>query len=191
LTGVLADRPKHQLSKISMKKIKIRKIAKNISLEILDYLKDLSELLPEPFESKYEYQKRAWGSLTQHYSSKQIRNSLFDLQKRGLVIKDKKVDRVIYRLTVTGEQKLLMSKITAGRTRLNNGLSTIIIFDIPEQFHSHRTFLRRLLLKNGFTHLQKSVFIGPFELPNEFWVLMDQLKIKQYVSLIQGRVVHT
>lgn len=168
-------------------KQKIKNAVKNFSIELLETLKDLAEGMPLPFESKYEHQKRL-RSLMTGYSSKTISQGLSRLQQQGLIEKKQNKKSFNYQLTLTGHQKLLVNKITRVSKTRNENYACIIIFDIPEQKHKHRKFLRRLLLQNGFINLQKSVMISPHDLPKEFIELLSDLDIRQNVTIIHGLV---
>ena len=62
------------------------------------------------------------------------------------------------------------------------------MFDIQESKRNFRDFLRRLLLKNGFIMLQKSVFVTPNVLPQEFYDLLRELDLLSFVMVIEGHL---
>lgn len=167
-------------------KRKIEKIALTVGQEILWALKDFGEMIPYPFEGPGQHLRRL-----REYDRYKVSRSLWELSRQGLVKKAKRERKVYYYLTDLGRAKSLRY-IYAKRPKVSkvNGLSTIVIFDIPEQKRKARQFLRRFLIQNGFTMLQRSVFIGRWEIQPEFKELLKELKIDLDVSVIEGRVLH-
>lgn len=167
-------------------KKKIKAAAKNFMHTFLEIINDVAESMPQLFETKGQYQRRLLLSLHGH-SLQKVQLGLHRLKQQGL-IKERHKKRFVFDLTLAGRHKLLMQKISKTRIESKNNRSTIVIFDIPEEKTKHRTFLRRLLIKNGFINLQKSVLISRFELSQEFFTLLTELKIRQYVTIIKGQV---
>jgi CRISPR/Cas system-associated protein endoribonuclease Cas2 len=90
---------------------------------------------------------------------------------------------------LTEKAKHLRSKPRLKIQRSDN-LSTIITFDIPEDKHRARDNFRRYLIKNGYTQIQKSVFISPFKIFDEMTEFMKELGIENNVTSISGRIDH-
>ena len=112
-------------------------------------------------------------------------SALNRLEQKGLIQKKKKAYRNLYFLTEKGK-KLIRNPIT--KKQRTDGFSTIIIFDIPEEKARERTIFRRYLKNNGYTILQKSVLIAPFELSNDIKELIEELKIRNNISVIDGKI---
>lgn len=168
-------------------KNKIKKRVRVITEEILWTLRDLGELVPYPFESKYQHIQRL-----RHYDRYKVSRALGDLSKNGFIKKIKREKKVYYSLTDLGRAKSLKYAYSRKLKKVKtNGLSTIVIFDVPEEKKKSREFLRRFLVQNGFIMLQRSVFIGPWEIHPEFRELLRELKIELSVSVIEGRVLYT
>lgn len=166
------------------------KRSKELGIKILQAIKDFSQLIPRPLESKSQHQRRLW-SMIRGYPSQRVSLGVYRLLQQGLITTSVNSGKYFkYRLTIDGYQKILLSKINRSKTPVSDNKATIIIFDIPEAKAKHRGFLRRLLLKNGFTSLQKSVFVSRYELPDEFFELLRGLGIKQNVTLIKGTVIY-
>ena len=154
-------------------------------LEVLEVVKNLSELIPEPFEGKQQYQSRLKASLYGRYSPERISRGVYYLKKKGFV----EVNKIPYQLTNKG--KFRMSEVNLRRNmKRSDGSSTIIIFDIPQTQSQARRVFRRILQNLGFTHLQKSVLVGPYELPLEFYEFLDELKIRKHVKVIEGKIIY-
>lgn len=171
-------------------KKKIAQTAKSIVLDILQIISELPELIPDPFETPGQYRKRM-HFVAGGYSYNQVDRALRRLEDQGLVKKKKSYKKFNYELTFTGRQKLLMSQISQQKSNPRDGSSCIVIFDIPEEKHKHRKFIRRFLIKNGFMNLQRSVMIGPQFLPKEFFELLEELKLRQNVTVIKGQILYS
>ncbi len=168
-------------------KKRIKQSIKNFSIELLEAIKELAEMAPKPFESKYEHQKRI-RKMMRGYPPKQISQSLIRLEQQGLIKRKPNTKNFNYQLTLNGHQRLLIHTINKSSKIRNNNQGCFIIFDIPEEKHKHRKFLRRLLLKNGFINLQKSVMLASHDLPKEFIDLLNELGIRQNVTIIKGLI---
>lgn len=171
-------------------KQRIKQAAKSFILDILQLISELPELIPDPFETSSEYKKRLHflaGGYSR-YSYDKISRGLSYLERKDLIKKKKISNKLTYELTITGRQKLLMAQIAAAKSLLKDGTSCIVVFDIPEEKSRHRKFLRRFLLRNGFINLQKSVLIGPQFLPKEFFELLEELGLRQNVTVIKGTI---
>ncbi|MBI2355587.1 MAG: hypothetical protein HYV13_00045 [Candidatus Doudnabacteria bacterium] len=171
-------------------KKKIKALGKSFVLDLLLIVKDLAELWPEPFESPYAYQRRI-SSTYPRFSPQRVSRNLYYLKKQGLIEKKKVRSRFVYQLTLSGKQKLLMSKISFNKTNPKDGTSCVIIYDIPNEKYKHRKLLRRFLIKNGFMNIQKSVLIGPQFLPKEFLELLHELGLRRNVTIIKGKLLYS
>lgn len=121
--------------------------------------------------------------------------SLYRLENRGLIEKryqqkqnNRKRKAVVYKLTEKGKKYYVPKRIL--KILRNDGLSTVVIFDIPETFSRQRTIFRRFLIRNGFTQLQKSVLISPHKLSADTIELAEELKIRPYLTVLSSKVMH-
>ncbi|OGE74192.1 MAG: CRISPR-associated endonuclease Cas2 [Candidatus Doudnabacteria bacterium RIFCSPLOWO2_02_FULL_42_9] len=166
-------------------KRKIKKRLKTITGELLWFLRDMGELIPYPFEGKYQYIKRL-----KYYDRYKISRAFWELDRDGLVKKIKKERKTYYQITNLGRARSLKYIYSRKLRRAkNNGFSTLVMFDIPEEKKKARQFLRRFLIQNGFMMLQKSVFIGPWELLPEFKELLKELQVELNVNILEGRML--
>lgn len=171
-------------------KRKIKKAIKNFSLELLDWLNELGQLIPEPFEGKQAYQRRL-KSRFRHYPQAKVSQGIYRLKRQGLIKIKRLAGYTVYPLTLDGHRRLLIEKVRLNKFNPKDGTSCIVIFDIPEEKAKYRKFVRRLLVKNGFINLQRSVMIGPQFLPRQFYELMADLKIRPNVTMIKGKVLYS
>lgn len=130
-------------------------------------------------ETPYEHARRLkrstyYGALTR-------------LEGRGLIEKKKKKNRIVYVPTDKGMKYRIPGRIPVPQRR-KDGLSTVVIFDVPETMKRQREAFRRYLIRNKFTLLQKSVFISPNKIDREIKEIIDELKISQFVTLLSARI---
>ena len=119
-----------------------------------------------------------------------VYTTLYRLNRSGLIRKKINQGQICYKLTAAGKSRLLVRRAFQRRNPAKDGYSSVVIFDIPEEKRKARPFLRSLLLKNGFVNLQKSVLIAPYELPKDFFELLTELGIRQYVSILKSKVIN-
>jgi DNA-binding transcriptional regulator PaaX len=106
-------------------------------------------------------------------------------KKLGLVKKIIKNNKIAYELTEKARHLRRQPSVKIDR---NDGLSTIVMFDIPESKHNARDSFRRFLLRNGYVQIQKSVFICPFVLSRNIKELIAELGIEKNVTLVSGKI---
>jgi DNA-binding transcriptional regulator PaaX len=105
--------------------------------------------------------------------------------KYGLIKKVRKNNRIAFQVTSRAKALRANPSIKNYRT---DGLSTLIMFDIPESKRTIRKEFRRYLLKNGYTQIQKSVFLSPFEVSNDLILFVKELEIEKNVTFMSGKV---
>lgn len=166
------------------KKIKrsVLKIIRSVSEEVLTFFQE--------WESYGEFAQRMYGLpyRQKELSKKQIYESVRRIKKQGWLEQKKINDQIFYRLSKEGRIKKLLTMINH-RPFKKAKMSTIVIFDIPEEKRTFRNFLRRLLIQMEFTMVQKSVFIAVYVLPKEFYDLLNEMKLLPYVRIIEGKLL--
>ena len=146
--------------------------------ELLLLIQEIGEFLPR-LETKHMYISRLRRNA--------MYGSLRRLEHKGLIKKTKSGQIISYKITKKGNET---AKKIVFPERRSDGLSTVIIFDIPETHHRHRKALRRFLLSREFTQLQKSVFISPNKMGNDLREYINDLKIDQFVTVLLSKIVH-
>ncbi|OIO49829.1 hypothetical protein COZ78_02105 [bacterium (Candidatus Gribaldobacteria) CG_4_8_14_3_um_filter_42_11] len=113
-----------------------------------------------------------------------IRSSLYRLRKQGLLVKD--VNKKIYCLTDEGKKMALKikSRYIATPERPWDGKLRLFFFDIPESKKGWRGAIRRELAIAQFYQLQKSVYIGKYPLPEDFYCELENNNISRFVFLL-------
>lgn len=158
-----------------------KRFGAGLAFELLNFIKEGGELLYTIATTPYGKLRIADVYVPQstYYSA------LNSLEKQELIKKKKKGRKNVYILTPKG-----LKKINTKPTELikrNDGLSTLIIFDIPEENGRQRTILRRYLIRNGYTQLQESVFISPFKITTELKNLWNELKLRSYITVLSAQ----
>ncbi|MDP4001219.1 MAG: hypothetical protein Q8P83_03185 [bacterium] len=169
-------------------KNKIKKKNLQLTRGILTLLAKSPEALFDIFIRSDPYYKVIFfGKET---TRRQLGRAARDLEKRRLISKRTNRQAIIYEITDLGRAKnLKWNYKRKPKKQRQDGFSTIIIFDIPEQKKKSRDFLRRFLKDNDFVQLQESVYIGRFWLIKDFYELLEELRIKEYVSVLEGRIL--
>jgi len=98
----------------------------------------------------------------------------------NLVKQSQKTGPSTFVLTEKGKQ---LFRSALKRKKRNDGLSTLIIFDIPIKFNRERTTFRRFLNRHGYTLIQKSALIGPWEISSQIRDLAKELKISDHITI--------
>jgi DNA-binding PadR family transcriptional regulator len=113
-----------------------------------------------------------------------IRSSLYRLNKQGLLAKD--ANKKIYYLTDEGEKIALeiKNRYSATSERSWDGKLRLFFFDIPESKKGWREAIRRELAVAQFYQLQKSVYIGKYPLPEDFYCELEDNNISRFVFLL-------
>jgi phenylacetic acid degradation operon negative regulatory protein len=147
--------------------------------ELLQFIKQTGELLPG-LESPYEHARRLrratyYGALTR-------------LEQRGLIEKKRNKNRIVYVPTEKGRKFNISKKVM--QKRRTDGFSTVVMFDIPETKKRERGILRRCLLGNKYTMLQKSVFISPNEFSSDLKELIKELGVRPNISVLTSKVFY-
>jgi DNA-binding transcriptional regulator PaaX len=83
---------------------------------------------------------------------------------------------------ITPKAKALRKQAITKQNR-TDGLSTLIIFDIPQEKRNARDTLRRYLIRSGYTQIRESAFLSPFQIFGELEELIEELKLQKNVSV--------
>lgn len=114
-------------------------------------------------------------------------NLLYKLKKDGLIKDDKKSHT--FSITAEGREKLNFLKSRQLPMRLyaqkSSPVFTIVAFDIPEKERRKRHWLREVLKNLGLKMIQKSVWIGRVELPEELLHDLQELNLLDCVEIFQ------
>ena len=157
-------------------------LAENIFLSIAEIINLVSlSFSRESLSSKlrqidsYEFKEKSFSRYLKRYSDSGLFESGGGPKKE-------------YRLTEKGLAKLIGIKFK--NLSVNNAKKwdhnwRLIIFDVPEKTKFIREILRRKLKYCCFFHLQKSVFVFPYECEKEMQSLCDFLQIEDSLLVIK------
>ncbi|MBI4159615.1 hypothetical protein HY504_00410 [Candidatus Wolfebacteria bacterium] len=90
-------------------------------------------------------------------------------------------------LNESGKKRALrysLDAITVKKPKHWDGLWRVVIFDIPEGLKRGRDALAEKLVQLGFRHLQKSVFIFPYECRDEVDFVVEVFGLRRYVRFL-------
>ncbi len=157
----------------------VSRIVYKVAAELFDLAKVLGGIMDEIAFTPYGQLRINKIPRTTYY------DKLKRFERHGLVKKVRKSYGNVYVLTDRAKQLRGKPRIKARRL---DGLSTVIIFDIPEDKHKARDNFRRYLIKNGYTQIQKSVFISPFKVFLQLRDFIYELGIVPQVTILSARV---
>src|SRR3989344_5444271 len=145
-----------------------RELLFKIAEELFYMAKGLGEAAGEMIITPYgALPMRAMTRDKYYYNLKKFR-------KHGLVKKNIKNGNYV----LTDKAKALRSRPSKKLDR-QDGMSTVVLFDIPEEKKLARENFRRYLVRNGYTQIQKSAFISPYKISDELLEYIKELGIEK------------
>lgn len=128
----------------------------------------------------------------QRQEEKRFYALLAKLRNEGMVEKNKFDGKALWKLTEAGLKKLsILKERGAGNfpekkyKKEKSKDLTVVIFDIPEKFKHKRAWLRERLKELGFRLLQKSVWMGNYQLPADFIHDLRDLQILSCLHILK------
>jgi len=168
-------------------------------LEILGTLESASTgiILTNYFQKSRDKVKFNWQPADLDRAEKYKQKSLVKLskllsymKKKGLVDNSGDRNKSVWLITQVGRERLEFIKSRDFITnpfesldKLKKGELKVIVFDIPELERKKRDWLRISLMNLGFEMLQKSVWVGNTDLPEEFILSLNNLEILSYLHM--------
>lgn len=151
----------------------------------------------------FKVTKRLLGYMTpprkpDHYALRRSEEKNFyallsKLRKEGIIKKQGIGMDAICNLTDNGFKKLLnyaeqsrsfvLPKRKYAAKKINS--QTLIIFDIPESLKHCRNWIRYQLVALGFSMLQKSVWIGAYQIPSDLIHDLRESNLLQYIHIFK------
>ena len=181
----------------------------NKTKRILDELRHKTRTVGEIFEAIFQHDpdtfkvtKRLLGHTTppkklDHYALKRLEQKHFyallaKLRKEGMIKKQGMGMDAICNLTANGlkkltnyaEQKQFLNLPKRKYIAEKSAIQTLVIFDIPESLKRYRDWIRYQLIGFGFSMLQKSVWIGAYQIPSDFIHDLRELNLLQYIHIL-------
>lgn len=171
----------------------VRSMVKHsIGHAVLEVLADVGEVtLDNFFSRKYSY-ARMWRSLlglerSRNITRQTVSTILWRLKRQGLVerIGAKKTAR--WQLTSEGKEHLQEKASGIEKVYESDGITRLVIFDIPEKERRKRDMVRAELIACDFRQFQKSVWIGEHPLPECFITLLDDFQLAGKIHIFSVR----
>ena len=101
----------------------------------------------------------------------------------------KEEEKQFYQLTAKGQYEILrlqfVSHMWAQRSKKWNGNFYLAIFDVPETKRLYRDFFRKLLKRNGFVQLQRSVWMSRYNPYPDIELLLKYLDLEKYFEIME------
>lgn len=164
----------------------------SITHAALEILGGLGEATLETFFPRNYSYTRIWRPLLGLERSKTITRRtistiLWRLQHEGLIARTGARKNTVWRLTPVGDAMLRGKGKEMSENCASDGITRLVIFDIPEYERKKRTAVRAELIACGFHHFQKSVWMGECPLPQSFITLVDDLELAGKVHIFSVR----
>jgi hypothetical protein len=187
----------------------------NKTRRILEKLQHNTRTAKEIFEAvfprdpdTFKVTKRLLGYITppkkltlyelKRLEQKRFYTLLSKLRQEGLVKKRGVGKSAVWQSTAHGLQKLLRQPTQSKRhadlpqkiypkKKIRDNI--LIIFDIPENLKHYRDWIRYQLRLLGFVMLQKSVWIGTYQIPVDFIYDLRECNVLRYIHIF--RVIKT
>ena len=114
-----------------------------------------------------------------------LRTILSRLQREGLVTRSGGRNKSSW--TITPKGKRLFKEVEMYKIPPSDGVTRLIIYDIPERERKKRDLLRFHLTACNFKQLQKSVWFGYNPFPKDFIEFLDGLQMKNKIHIFSVR----
>ena len=115
-------------------------------------------------------------------SLRTLSSTLSRLKREGLIVRSGNIRKSLWSITEDGKHRIEEIILTEELPR-SDGVTRVVIFDIPERERKKRDTIRAELITCDFRQLQKSVWIGERMLPESFIELLDDLELKNKVHV--------
>lgn len=126
-----------------------------------------------------------------HTRPKSLYNALNRLERKNLVGRRHQSGREEWHLTESGEKlvRRIKAKLSYNKQQRWDGKWRLVIFDVPERIRDRRNLLRKELSTLGFYQLQKSVWVTPYPLPEEFLEITAELGLVRHSRIISADAI--
>ena len=126
------------------------------------FMGEVTDLLMDPY-----------GKVGRGMAPRQIYWSVDNLQRRGYLEKFERAGKKMITITDKGKLALLAHTICEKQQQQHwDEKWRLVIFDIPEEDRRERNFLRSYLKSFGLHELQKSVWVFPYDIEQEFYMFL-------------------
>lgn len=160
---------------------------RDIFLLGLSGLADVFEEMRDPLGLVGKAYENYYGWMPEKYKKHHFNHLVWRNLKTGYVEKIIKNDVPYLRLTSQGQQKIQRDfpLLTIQKGRWDKKWR-IVVFDIEETSKRIRERLRNKLKELGFGMLQKSVFISPYNIAQDFLEFLENLGLTDFAYIIEA-----
>ena len=153
---------------------------------ILEKLQDVGELTLDAVLPVNRVEGRVWRKILglpsgYEFSPRTFSTILSRLKKQGLVVKTGTHKKSLWSLGKKGAD--LLDIINSSLPK-EDGITRLVMFDIPEAERVKRNLVRIELVACGYQRLQKSVWLGYRPLPDKFIKSLDEIKLKDKIHIV-------
>ena len=120
-----------------------------------------------------------------------MRCEYLQLKRRKVLEVRKKGDVVLIKLTNKGYLRMARRMLCVERRKLADGQNVFISFDIQEHANQARDAFRNFLKSSAFTMLQQSMWKTDLDVRDALTLVIRELGISKWVSLIVGVLMET
>lgn len=126
------------------------------------------------------------GKAVKNLNQEQIDRAVRYLKGKKLIEIQREYNKEVFKLTKLGRRRVkkLMKSFGIEKPKKWDGKWRIVVFDIPEIKKDERDMFRLQLKGLGFAHVQKSLFVHPYECQDQIYYLTGNLYIQPYVRYI-------
>ncbi|MFH0712290.1 MAG: hypothetical protein V2A55_00295 [Candidatus Jorgensenbacteria bacterium] len=139
------------------------------------------------FSGVEEVTEELIDELIKNYKRKKyIKQSLKRMIDQGLIVKRNK------KFSVTKEGKIFFRRYLSGsknNKKTWDGKWYFVMFDVPVKFDRKRRILRSLLREYMFYPLQKSVWVSPQQLADDFWKRIVKNDLDRYCKILSTNIL--
>jgi CRISPR-associated endonuclease Cas2 len=111
-----------------------------------------------------------------------------ELKRQGLIQITEEKDGIRLGLTIKAAHKLLAigaDEVTIPLMKKWDYQWRLVCFDIPSGKSAQRMYFNRRLHELGFTMLQRSMWVHPFECIDEIKLITDYVQLTKYISVLE------
>lgn len=157
---------------------------------ILEKINEAGELTLESLLPRGRAESKIWRSILDlpgdyEFSHHTFSTILSRLKNQGLVAKKGIHRKTMWVLSGKGKTKLDndLSEAEIGPPK-SDGVPRLVVYDIPEVEKRKREWLRSALVSCGYSHLQRSVWLGYCPLPEKFIRKIHELGLRSKVHIV-------
>ncbi|MDZ4260393.1 MAG: hypothetical protein U1A25_01890 [Candidatus Sungbacteria bacterium] len=151
----------------------------------------LNSFFPEKYSYTHFSRKLLGLESFSKTNSQTVVSLLSRLKRQGLVERRGGKGASSWLLTGQGKKYLEKNRESVLPVPQEDGITRLVIFDVPERERRKRDSIRAELIGFNFRQLQKSVWIGYNPLPVGFIELIDELNLKNSVHIFSVREAGT